>query len=88
MLMSGVRHCWVLNGANREIGVPRLGADEAGVEGAGDGGVFCAFDYGAAVGEDCYFVGGSLEAEQELVVPNFGSRCGGGCGSQAAAECS
>lgn len=31
----------------------KLGADVAGVEGAGYGGVAGAFDYGAAVGEDC-----------------------------------
>ncbi len=43
------------------------GADEAGVEGAGDGGVCGALDEGAAVREDCDGVGRAVEAEEEIV---------------------
>ncbi len=44
-----------------------LGADEAGVEGAGEGDVGCALDDGAAVGEEGEGVGRALEAEEEIV---------------------
>jgi hypothetical protein len=59
----------------------QLSADETGVEGAGYGGIFCAFDYGAAVGEDGHFVGRDLEAEQEIFVADFGRGIGSGRGS-------
>jgi hypothetical protein len=53
-----------------------LGADVAGVEGTGDGGIFCAFEDGAAVGEDGHFIGRDTEAEQKFVVAEVGD--GGG----------
>ena len=43
------------------------GADEAGVEGAGDGDVGGALDDGAAVGEEGEGVGAAAEAEEEVV---------------------
>ncbi len=43
------------------------GADEAGVEGAGEGDVGGALDEGAAVGEEGEGVGRTLEAEEEVV---------------------
>src|SRR5260221_13858612 len=46
----------------------KSGADVAGVEGTRDGGIFCAFEDGAAVGEDGHFVGRDAEAKKELVV--------------------
>src|SRR5580658_4456806 len=69
--------------ANQEIGAPgrgESGADEAGVEGAGDGGILGALDNGATVGEDGQFRRWSAEAEQEVVVLDFG----GGGGESAA----
>ena len=64
------------------LGSRGLGANVAGVEGAGDGRVFRAFDNGAAIGEDCELVGGDAEADEEVVVADF---VGGG-GAEAAAE--
>ena len=43
------------------------GADEAGVEGAGEGDVGCALDETAAVGEEGKGVGRAVETEQEVV---------------------
>ena len=43
------------------------GADEAGVQGAGEGDVGGALNDGAAVGEEGKGVGGTLEAEEEVV---------------------
>ena len=43
------------------------GADEAGVEGAGEGDVGGALDEGAAVGEEGEGVGAAAEAEEEVV---------------------
>jgi hypothetical protein len=65
----------------------QLSSDEAGVEGACDGGVFCAFEYGAAVGEDRYLVGRDLEAEQEIVVADFGGGIGSERGSRSGRGC-
>ena len=48
--------------------VMRSGADVAGVEGAGDGGVGGAFEDGAAVGENGHFIGRDAEAQEEVVV--------------------
>ncbi len=45
-----------------------LGADVAGVDGAGDGRVLCAFEDGATVGEDSHFIGRDAEAEQEIIL--------------------
>ena len=45
-----------------------LRADEAGVEGAGDNSVGSTLDDGAAVGEEGEGVGGTVEAEEEIVV--------------------
>src|SRR5277367_1827858 len=45
----------------------RLGADEASVEGAGEGDVGCALNEGAAVREEGEGVGAALEAEEEFV---------------------
>jgi hypothetical protein len=67
--------------------VPGLSSDEAGVEGAGYGGVFCAFDYGAAVGKDRYLVGRDLEAEQEIVAADFGGGIGSERGSRSGRGC-
>src|SRR5712692_9650494 len=50
----------------------KSGADVAGVEGTCDGGIFCAFEDGAAVGEDGHFVGRDAETEQEFVVADVG----------------
>jgi hypothetical protein len=44
------------------------GADVARVEGAGDGGVFGAFEDGAAIGEDGHFIGGNAEAQEKIIV--------------------
>jgi hypothetical protein len=44
-----------------------LGADEAGVEGAGEGDIGGALDETAAVGEEGEGVGWALEAEEEVV---------------------
>src|SRR6266851_2962294 len=44
------------------------GADEAGVEGAGEGDVGGALDDGSAVGEEGEGVGWVLEAEEEVVI--------------------
>ena len=49
-----------------------LGAEVAGVERAGDGGVLGAFDDGAAVREHGEFVGRKREAEKKIVVADFG----------------
>lgn len=54
----------------------RLRADVASVEAAGDGGVGGAFEDGAAVGENGHFVGGDAEAEEEVVVADFGDGAG------------
>src|ERR1700723_4306672 len=43
------------------------GADEAGVEGAGEGDVGGALDEGAAVGEESEGVGWAFEAEEKIV---------------------
>ena len=48
------------------------GADVAGVEGARDGGVFRAFEDGAAVGKDGHLVGLDAEGEQKVVVAHIG----------------
>ena len=45
----------------------KSGADEASVEGAGEGDVRGALDEGAAVGEEGDGVGWALEAEEEIV---------------------
>ena len=52
-----------------DVCVERLesGADEAGVEGAGEGDVGGALDDGAAVGEEGEGVGAAAEAEEEVV---------------------
>ena len=47
-----------------------LGADEAGVEGAGESDVGCALDEAAAVGEEREGVGWALETEEEVVETN------------------
>ncbi len=48
-----------------------LSTQETRVERARYGGVFRAFDDGAAIGEDGQFVGWDAKAEQEIVVANF-----------------
>jgi hypothetical protein len=66
-------------GRLRQAGQPPhsiSGADVAGVEGAGDGGIFGAFEDGATVGEDRHFVRRDTEAEKEFVVADVGH--GGG----------
>src|ERR1700728_1517033 len=60
----------------------RLGADVAGVEGTGHGGVLCAFQDGSAVGEDGHFVRGDPETEEEIVLADVIGR-----GGQPAPQC-
>jgi hypothetical protein len=50
------------------------GADEAGVEAAGDGWVGGSLDYGAAVGEDAEGVGAGGEAEEHGVAADLAKR--------------
>src|SRR5882762_10456841 len=58
-----------------------LGAYVARIEGTGDGGIFGAFQDGAPVGEDGYFIQRHPEAQQEFVVADVRDR-----GSQAIPE--
>ena len=52
------------------------GTNIAGVERARDGGIFCAFENGAAVGKDGHLIRINAEREQEFVVPDIGDgRC-------------
>ena len=52
----------------------RSGADEAGVEGAGEGDVGGALDDGAAIGEEGEGVGRALEAKEKIVEANVSVR--------------
>lgn len=49
-----------------------LGADVAGVQGAGGGGIRGALEDGAAVRENGHFVGGDAKAEKEFIVADVG----------------
>ena len=52
------------------------GTNIAGVERARDGGIFCAFENGAAIGKHGHLIWINAESEQEFVVPDIGD---GGC---------
>ena len=53
---------------NKTAALQKLGADVAGVDGAGDCGIFCAFEDGAAIGEDGHFIGRDAKAKQEIIL--------------------
>jgi hypothetical protein len=68
-----LEHEMVLRGPSSRD-APRLRSYVAGVEGASNRRVFCAFEDGAAVGEDGHFVGVDAEAEQEIVMADVVNR--------------